>query len=99
MFMRFRGGGIGHKATRERIQAVQHSLAASEEEIDEIDKPLDGDKDEDEDEDEEDKEDDSDKDKDTDSEEESDEDEENMDLEDGEGGCEDEYDALGYAVL
>jgi hypothetical protein len=93
MFMRFRGGGIGHKATRERIQAVQHSLAASEEEIDEIDKPLDGDKDE------EDKEDDSDKDKDTDSEEESDEDEENMDLEDGEGGCEDEYDALGYAVL
>jgi hypothetical protein len=77
------------------MQAMQHSLAATEEEIDEFvaDKPLDGDDDEESEEDE------SDSDKDTDSEEESDEDEENLGPEDGEEGCEDEYDALGYAVL
>ena len=47
MFMHFRGGGIGHKATRGRMQALHHSLAATEEEIDEnvVDKPLEGDKD------------------------------------------------------
>lgn len=95
MFMHFQGGGIGHKATHEQMQAMQNSLAATEEEIDEtvVDNPLDGDKDKESEEDE------SDSDKDTDSEEESDEDEENLGPEDCEEGCEDEYDALVYAML
>ena len=68
------------------MQAMQHSLAATEEEIEEIvvDKPSDRDEDE------ESKADESDSDKDTDSEEESNEDEENLGPEDGEEGRDDE---------
>ena len=71
---------------------MQYSLAATEEEI-VADKPSDRDKDKESEVDE------SDSDKDTDSEEESNEDEENLGPEDGEEGCDDEYNALGYAAL
>jgi hypothetical protein len=96
MFMRFRGGGIGHKATRDRMAGVSHSPAASEEETDEIVV------DEDEDEESDSEEEHSDSDENIDSDQDTDDDdngEENLGPEDGEEGWEDEYNVLGFAAF
>ena len=98
--MRFRGGGIGHKATRERMGDFcndLHTLAVSEDDVDELTGytvgVADGEIDEEEDEDNEEE--------DEDSEErgESEDEEGQGEAEAEEEGWEDEYDVMGYGTF
>jgi len=95
MFMRFRGGGIGHKAMHERMPGYgseSHSLDVTDEEIDEDSDPeAEGVEDDNEN-----------TDSDAESEEESDweeDEDEAANSADEENGGSDEYTVLGFAVL
>jgi len=95
--MRFQGGGIGHKATRERMGDLwKQSPLLYDAEVDVDDETTVNDEDKDESDEAEEDDDDEAVDED---EEEAEEDDNTEDFgpEDGEEGCDDEYDVLGFA--